>query len=64
MRTITAEQRQRIEDLSAQGLHSLLPSIAEKDIHVTDLLKDFLLILHRRGSLGPKMGRHGLVLIA
>ena len=39
MRTITAEQRQRLEDLSAEGLLKLPTSIAEKDIHVTDLLK-------------------------
>lgn len=39
MKTITAEQRQRLEDLSAEGLLELPTSIAEKDIHVTDLLK-------------------------
>jgi hypothetical protein len=39
MRTITAEQRQRLEDLSAEGLLKLPASIAEKDIHVTDLLE-------------------------
>ena len=39
MRTITAEQRQRLEDLSAEGALKVPISIAEKDIHVTDLLK-------------------------
>ena len=39
MRAISAEQRQRLEDLSAEGLLRLPISIAEKDIHVTDLLK-------------------------
>lgn len=40
MRTITADQRQAIEDLSAEGLLKGLPvQTAEKDIHVTELLK-------------------------
>lgn len=40
MRTITAEQRQALEDLSAQGLLRNLPvQTAEKDIHITELLK-------------------------
>lgn len=40
MRTITAEQKQALEDLSAQGLLGNLPvQTAEKDIHVTDLLR-------------------------
>ncbi|MHB1541820.1 MAG: nucleotidyl transferase AbiEii/AbiGii toxin family protein [Steroidobacteraceae bacterium] len=39
MKTITAEQRQRLEDLSAEGLLKLPLAIAEKDVHVTDLLK-------------------------
>jgi len=39
MRAISAEQRQRLEDLSAEGLLRLPISIAVKDIHVTDLLK-------------------------
>jgi hypothetical protein len=39
MKAISAEQRQRLEDLSAEGLLRLPISIAEKDIHVTDLLK-------------------------
>lgn len=39
MRTITAEQRRTLEDLSAQGLLGGLPyQTAEKDIHVTDVL--------------------------
>jgi predicted nucleotidyltransferase component of viral defense system len=41
MKTITATQRQALEDLSAQGLLGGLPvQIAEKDIHVTDLLDE------------------------
>ena len=40
MRTITAEQRLRLEDLSAEGLLRLPTAIAEKDIHVTDLLRE------------------------
>jgi hypothetical protein len=40
MRTITADQRQAIEDLSAEGLLRGLPvQTAEKDIHITELLK-------------------------
>lgn len=39
MKTITADQRQRLEDLSAEGLLKLPVSIAEKDVHITDLLK-------------------------
>lgn len=40
MRTITAEQKQALEDLSAQGLLKSLPvQTAEKDIHITELLK-------------------------
>ena len=39
MKTITAEQQQRLEDLSAEGLLKLPLAIAEKDVHVTDLLK-------------------------
>ncbi|WAC71106.1 nucleotidyl transferase AbiEii/AbiGii toxin family protein [Roseateles sp. SL47] len=41
MRTITVEQQQALEDLSAQGLLAGLPyQTAEKDIHVTDLLDE------------------------
>lgn len=40
MRTITSEQRQALEDLSAEGLLKGLPvQTAEKDIHITELLK-------------------------
>lgn len=40
MRTISNVQRQAIEDLSAEGLLRGLPvQTAEKDIHITDLLK-------------------------
>lgn len=40
MRTITPEQRQAIEDLSAEGQLGRLPiQTAEKDIHITELLK-------------------------
>lgn len=40
MRTITAAQKQALEDLSAQGLLKSLPvQTAEKDIHITELLK-------------------------
>lgn len=40
MRTISAEQRQALEDLSAEGLLGNLPiQTAEKDIHITDLLR-------------------------
>lgn len=40
MRTISAEQKQALEDLSAQGLLKNLPvQTAEKDIHITELLK-------------------------
>ncbi len=39
MRTISAKQRQALEDLSAQGLLGGLPlQTAEKDIHVTEVL--------------------------
>src|SRR6218665_1016634 len=38
MRTISAAQRQTLEDLSAEGLRRQLPlQTAEKDIHTTDL---------------------------
>lgn len=50
MRTITAGQRQALEDLSAQGLLGGLPlQTAEKDIHVTDLLDELsrLKVQHR-----------------
>lgn len=40
MRTITAEQKQALEDLAAEGLLRGLPvQTAEKDIHVTELLR-------------------------
>jgi hypothetical protein len=40
MRTITQAQKQALEDLSAEGLLKKLPvQAAEKDIHVTELLK-------------------------
>ena len=40
MRTITTAQKQALEDLSAQGLLRGLPvQTAEKDIHITELLK-------------------------
>lgn len=40
MRTITDAQKQALEDLSAQGLLRGLPvQTAEKDIHITELLK-------------------------
>ncbi|MCW5230479.1 nucleotidyl transferase AbiEii/AbiGii toxin family protein [Verminephrobacter eiseniae] len=40
MRTISAAQRQTLEDLSAEGLLRQLPlQTAEKDIHITDLLR-------------------------
>lgn len=40
MRTISREQLQALEDLSAQGLLNRLPlQTAEKDIHITALLK-------------------------
>jgi hypothetical protein len=40
MKIITAEQRQSIEDLSAEGLLRGLPvQTAEKDIHITELLQ-------------------------
>lgn len=40
MKTITPEQRRALEDLSAEGLLGGLPvQVAEKDIHVTDLLE-------------------------
>jgi predicted nucleotidyltransferase component of viral defense system len=39
MKTISAEQKQLIEDLSAEGTLGQLPiQMAEKDIHITDLL--------------------------
>jgi predicted nucleotidyltransferase component of viral defense system len=50
MRTITAEQRQRLEDLSAEGLLKLPISIAEKDIHVTDLLKGLSNVVVEHGG--------------
>lgn len=40
MRTISAEQKQSLEDLSAEGLLRGLPvQTAEKDIHITELLR-------------------------
>jgi len=40
MKTITPAQKQALEDLSAEGLLRGLPvQTAEKDIHITDLLK-------------------------
>ncbi|UOD28646.1 nucleotidyl transferase AbiEii/AbiGii toxin family protein [Massilia violaceinigra] len=40
MRTITDKQKQTLEDLAAEGLLRGLPvQTAEKDIHITDLLK-------------------------
>ena len=39
MKTITAEQQQRLEDLSAERLLKPPLAIAETDVHVTDLLK-------------------------
>lgn len=40
MRTITDEQKQALEDLSAEGLLRGLPiQTAEKDIHITELLR-------------------------
>lgn len=40
MRTITTEQKQSLEDLSAEGILRGLPvQTAEKDIHITELLR-------------------------
>lgn len=40
MKTISKEQWQSLEELAAEGLlGDLLPQVAEKDIHVTDLLE-------------------------
>jgi hypothetical protein len=40
MKTISPEQRKALEDLSAEGLLKGLPAeVAEKDIHLTDLLR-------------------------
>lgn len=40
MRTITDKQQRALEDLAAEGLLRGLPvQTAEKDIHITELLK-------------------------
>lgn len=60
MRTITAEQKQEIEDLAAEGLIRGLPvQTAEKDIHITELLRGLseLQIHHDHFSdLDPRKG--------
>jgi hypothetical protein len=60
MRTISVEQKQALEDLSAQGLLRGLPvQTAEKDIHITDLLKGLstLAVSHDHFSdLDPRNG--------
>lgn len=61
MRTITAQQKQALEDLSAEGLLKGLPvQTAEKDIHVTELLKGLseLEVHHGHfGDLDPRKGQ-------
>lgn len=60
MRTITAEQKQEIEDLAAEGLIRGLPvQTAEKDIHITELLRALseLQVHHNHFSdLDPRKG--------
>jgi hypothetical protein len=58
MKTITAEQLQTLEDLAAQGLLGGLPlQMAEKDIHVTDMLKALSRLEVRHGYFqGLKRG--------
>ncbi|WP_368648172.1 nucleotidyl transferase AbiEii/AbiGii toxin family protein [Castellaniella ginsengisoli] len=62
MRTITDVQRQALEDLAAEGLLRGLPvQTAEKDIHITDLLKSLseLKVHHDHfGDLDPRRGEH------
>jgi len=60
MRTITAEQKREIEDLAAEGLIRGLPvQTAEKDIHITELLRALseLQVHHNHFSdLDPRKG--------
>lgn len=60
MRTITTEQHLALEDLAAQGFLQQLPvRTAEKDIHITELLKELseLEIHHDHFSdLDPRRG--------
>jgi len=61
MRTITDAQKQALEDLSAQGLLRGLPvQTAEKDIHVTELLKGLSTLQVHHGlfsDLDPRKGQ-------
>lgn len=63
MKTITAEQRRALEDLSAQGLLGGLPlQTAEKDIHVTDLLDELSRLSVRHSHfIGPRREEEGKV---
>ncbi len=62
MRIITAAQKQALEDLAAEGLLRGLPvQTAEKDIHITELLKKMskLQVHHNHFSdIDPRRGEH------
>ena len=61
MKTITAEQRQRLEDLSAEGLLNLPLAIAEKDVHVTDLLKALSELVVAHDGFNPRIASRNSV---
>ncbi|ULH06458.1 nucleotidyl transferase AbiEii/AbiGii toxin family protein [Alcaligenes faecalis] len=70
MKTITSEQNQTLEDLSAEGLLGGLPlQTAEKDIHITDLLYALSQLkvhhAHFKGMGKQESARHddGIVLV-
>ena len=60
MRTITAEQKQSLEDLASEGLLRGLPvQTAEKDIHVTELLRALSLLQVEHGHFSDLDARNG-----
>lgn len=60
MRTISAEQKLALEDLSAQGLLRGLPvQTAEKDIHITELLKGLSTLEVHHGHFSDLDSRKG-----
>jgi len=60
MRTITDAQKQTLEDLSAEGLLQGLPlQTAEKDIHVTELLRGLSKLQVRHGHFSDLDRRKG-----
>lgn len=60
MKTITPAQKQTLEDLSAEGLLRGLPvQTAEKDIHITDLLRSLSELKVFHNHFGDLDARHG-----